>query len=130
MQTGDKVAMLKSFIGAGLLLAASFTSAAAQDQDIAGTYTVTGKNPDGSAYNGVATIGGTAGGNCGITWTIGNGQTSEAFCMRQGEVVGAAYTLGQSIGLVIYRINADGSLEGTWSIAGQEGVGEERLVPQ
>lgn len=122
--------MLRRFVSAGLLLALSVSTAAAQDQDIAGTYTVTGKNPDGSEYNGTATIGGTAGGNCGITWTIGNGQSSQAFCMRQGEVVGAAYTLGESIGLVIYRINADRSLEGTWSIAGQEGVGEERLVPQ
>ena len=120
--------MLRSFIGAGLLIALGITAAAAQD--IAGTYTVTGKNPDGSDYSGVATIGGTAGGACGITWTIGEGQASQAFCMRQDEVVSAAYTLGESIGLVIYRINAEGGLDGTWSIAGQEGVGEEHLTPQ
>lgn len=122
--------MLRRLICAGVLLASSIATAVAQDQDIAGTYTVTGKNPDGSEYSGVATIGGTAGGNCGITWTIGNGQTSEAFCMRQDEVVGAAYTLGNSIGLVIYRINAQGGLDGTWSIAGREGVREEHLLPQ
>jgi hypothetical protein len=120
--------MLRSTIGAGLLLAGSFTVAAAQD--IAGTYTVTGKNPDGSDYSGVATIGGTAGGNCGITWTIGDGQTSQAFCMRQDDVLGAAYVIGESIGLVVYRLNAEGGLDGTWSIAGQEGVGEEHLTPQ
>ncbi len=120
--------MLRALSLAVALLAGSFTAAAAQD--IAGTYTVTGKNPDGSEYNGVATIGGTAGGACGITWTIGDGQASQAFCMRQDEVVSAAYTLGESIGLVIYRINAEGGLDGTWSIAGQEGVGEEHLTPQ
>ncbi len=85
--------MLKRLIVAGLLVASSVTVVAAQD--IAGTYTVTGKNPDGSDYNGTATIGGTAGGNCGITWTIGNGQASQAFCMRQDDVVSAAYTLGE-----------------------------------
>jgi hypothetical protein len=99
-------------------------------QDIGGTYTVDGKNPNGSTYSGTATIAGTEGGNCAITWTIGNGQTSEAFCMRQGDVLGAAYVLGKSIGLVIYRVNGDGVLDGTWSIAGEEGVGEERLTPQ
>lgn len=122
--------MLRHLTWAGVLVAASAVTAVAEDRDIAGTYTVSGKNPDGSEYSGVATIGGTAGGNCGITWTIGNGQTSEAFCMRQDEVVGAAYTLGNAIGLVIYRINDQGGLDGTWSIAGQEGVGEEHLSPK
>jgi hypothetical protein len=50
--------------------------------------------------------------------------------MRQGEVLGAAYVLGKSIGLVIYRVDGDGVLDGTWSIAGEEGVGQERLTPQ
>lgn len=125
---GETIAMLRSLVGAGLLLALGVSAAAAGD--IAGTYNVAGKNPDGSEYSGVATISGTAGGVCGISWTIGDGQASQAFCMRQDDVVGAAYTLGDKIGLVVYRINAEGGLDGTWSIAGEEGVGEEHLTPQ
>lgn len=120
--------MLRAISMAVGLLAASSAIAAAQE--LTGNYTVAGKNPDGSSYNGTATIAGTAGGVCGITWTIGSGQSSQAFCMRQGEVLGAAYVIGNSIGLVIYRLGADGVLDGTWSIAGQEGIGEERLTPQ
>ncbi|MFN8828316.1 MAG: hypothetical protein ACK50Q_12245 [Labrys sp. (in: a-proteobacteria)] len=111
---------------ATLLLSTGISAA----QDIGGTYSVEGKNPNGSTYTGTARIEGTEGGNCSITWTIGNGQSSEAFCMRQGEVLGAAYVLGKSIGLVIYRVDGDGVLDGTWSIAGEEGVGQERLTPQ
>ena len=47
--------------------------AAAAAQDIAGTYNVSGKNPDGSEYSGVATISGTAGGVCGISCAAGIG---------------------------------------------------------
>ena len=120
--------MLRAIAIAAALLAGS--SAMVAGQELTGIYTVAGKNPDGSNYNGTATIAGTAGGVCGITWTIGSGQSSQAFCMRQGEVLGAAYVIGDSIGLVIYRLGADGVLDGTWSIAGQEGIGEERLTPQ
>ena len=44
-------------------------------------------------------------------------------------MLSAAYKLGEAVGLVVYRINDDGTLDGTWTIAGQEGVGKERLVP-
>jgi hypothetical protein len=37
--------------------------------------------------------------------------------------------LGDSIGLVVYVMNDDGSLEGAWTIADKEGVGEEILTP-
>ncbi len=77
----------------------------------------------------MAEISGTAGGNCGIRWAIPNTPPTQGFCMRQGNVLSAAYRLGNAIGLVVYRIEEDGTLNGTWTIAGQEGVGKERLVP-
>jgi hypothetical protein len=98
-------------------------------QDIGGNYTVEGKNPDGSTYSGTATIEGTTGGNCAINWSIGNGQASQAFCMRQNNVLSGAYILGDAIGIVVYQLGNGGELEGTWSIAGKEGVGVERLTP-
>lgn len=96
-------------------------------QDIAGTYTVEGKNPDGTTYTGTAVIAGSAGGNCKITWSLASSQTSEAFCMRQDDVLAASYRLDKTIGLIIYRIEEIGILDGTWSLEGHEGVGTERL---
>lgn len=110
------------------ILAAGVTVAGAQQ--ITGNYQVIGDNGNGTGYRGVAAISGTAGGNCGIRWAIPNTPPTQGFCMRQGNVLSAAYKLGESVGLVVYRINDDGTLDGTWTIAGQEGVGKERLVPQ
>ena len=102
---------------------------AASAQQLTGRYNVIGDNGNGTGYRGVAVISGTAGGNCGIRWAIVNTPPTQGFCMRQGNVLSAAYKLGESVGLVVYRINDDGTLDGTWTIAGQEGVGKERLVP-
>jgi hypothetical protein len=115
------------FAAAAALLAATVASAGAQQ--LTGRYQVIGDNANGSGYRGVAEITGTAGGNCGIRWAIPNTPPTQGFCMRQGNVLSAAYRLGNAIGLVVYRINDDGTLNGTWTIAGQEGVGKERLVP-
>ena len=115
-----------AFVAAAL--AASVSAASAQQ--LTGSYQVQGDNANGSTYRGVAEISGTAGGNCAIRWQIQNTPPTQGFCMRQGNVLSAAYRLGNAIGLVVYRIDDDGSLNGTWTIAGQEGVGKERLVPQ
>jgi hypothetical protein len=110
------------------ILAAGIATAGAQQ--LTGRYQVIGDNGNGTGYRGVAEISGTAGGNCAIRWAIPNTPPTQGFCMRQGNVLSAAYRLGESIGLVVYRLNDDGSLDGTWTIAGKEGVGKERLVPQ
>lgn len=112
---------------AATLLAGIATAGA---QQITGRYQVIGDNGNGTGYRGVAEISGTAGGNCAIRWAIVNTPPTQGFCMRQGNVLSAAYRLGNAIGLVVYRLNDDGTLDGTWTIAGQEGVGKERLVPQ
>ena len=96
---------------------------------IGGRYRVEGRNADGSTYSGLAEISGTAGGNCTIRWAIVDTPASQGFCMRQGEVFAAAYRLNNQLGLTVYRVDRAGVLDGTWSIAGQERVGRERLVP-
>lgn len=116
------------YIAAAAALLGSVSIAGAQQ--ITGTYQVIGDNANGTGYRGVAEISGTAGGNCGIRWAIPNTPPTQGFCMRQGNVLAAAYRLGNALGLVVYRIGDNGVLDGTWSIAGQEGVGRERLVPQ
>lgn len=119
--------MLRWAAAAAILVAGV---AAAGAQQLTGRYQVIGDNGNGTGYRGVAEISGTAGGNCAIRWAIVNTPPTQGFCMRQGNVLSAAYRLGNSIGLVVYRLNDDGTLDGTWTIAGQEGVGKERLVPQ
>lgn len=112
-------------VAAALLGSVSIAGA----QQITGRYQVIGDNANGTGYRGVAEITGTAGGNCGIRWSIPNTPPTQGFCMRQGNVLSAAYRLGNAIGLVVYRIGDNGVLDGTWTVAGQEGVGRERLVP-
>jgi hypothetical protein len=50
--------------------------------------------------------------------------------MQSGSSFAAGYASGETVGLLIYEIQADGSLEGNWTIADENGVGQERLIPQ
>lgn len=115
---------------AATVLAAVLASAApAAAQNVGGTYTVKGTNFDGSSYKGTATITLTSNTTCRIVWQTG-GSSTAGICMRNHEAFSAAYQLGNSIGLVIYTIRPDGSLEGVWTIADQAGAGTETLTPQ
>ena len=123
---------VKQAVKTGALVAAlaALGAGAAGAQQITGRYQVIGDNANGTGYRGMAEISGTVGGNCAIRWTIANTPATQGFCMRQGNVLSAAYRFGNAIGLIVYRLNDDGTLDGTWTVAGQEGVGRERLVPQ
>lgn len=95
----------------------------------AGPYSVKGTNFDGSSYSGAAQISITSNTTCEIVWKTG-GSESQGICMRDDDSFAAAYKLGNSYGLVIYKINSDGSLEGVWTIAGKAGAGTETLTPE
>jgi hypothetical protein len=112
-------------IGAGL----AATSAIADPEVRAGEYNVKGTNFDGSAYSGTAHIAITSNSTCAITWKTG-GSTAEGICMRDADSFTAAYRMGDAVGLVLYKINDDGSLDGYWTIAGKSGAGTETLTPQ
>ena len=109
------------------LLAVSVLPAAAQS--IGGRYAVQGTNLDGSAYTGTATITLISQTTCTIKWVTG-GSTSTGICSRNGDAFAAAYVLGKDVGLVIYKVNGDGTLSGLWTIAGQDGSGTEDLTAQ
>ena len=49
--------------------------------------------------------------------------------MRYGIAFSAAYVMGETVGLVIYEVLPNGTLEGIWTIADVAGVGTETLVP-
>lgn len=111
------------------LAASLFLAAAGAAHAVEGRYAVQGTNPDGSTYEGAAEIVAISEVTCEITWITGDTE-STGVCMRYHNAFAAAYVLNEDIGLLIYEIMDDGSMRGTWTIAGQDGVGEEVLIPQ
>ncbi len=105
------------------------TAAPVAAQSIGGTYTVAGTNFDGSKYGGEATITLTSKTTCTIHWETG-GTSSDGICMRNDNAFSAGYVMGEEIGLVVYKVEDDGSLHGLWTIAGKNGSGTEVLTPK
>jgi hypothetical protein len=118
---------MKRLMLAAALLAASTVAASAQS--IGGTYKVEGTGLNGAPYGGVAEIRALTDTTCEIVWQTGP-QTSNGVCMRYGPAFSAFYVLGDAIGMVIYEVKADGSMEGLWTVTGQNGSGTEKLTPQ
>jgi hypothetical protein len=112
------------FLTTALLLTAPAVAA----QAIGGHYTVAGTNFDGSPYAGEAMITLTSDVTCEIVWVTGGTQSS-GICMRDGNAFAAGYELGGKVGLIIYLVQPDGTLDGTWTIAGVNAVGTEVLTP-
>jgi hypothetical protein len=96
-------------------------------QDLTGHYLAKGTNLDGSDYEGEAQITATSEVTCEIVWQTGD-TTSTGICMRNGNAFAAGYELNGDVGLVIYLIEDDGTLNGTWTVAGVNGVGTEVLT--
>lgn len=119
--------MVRILLAAGAAMA--LASSGAMAQSIGGDYVVEGTNLDGSNYGGTAKIVLTSETTCEIYWTTGP-STSQGICMRNGNAFSAGYVMGEAIGLVIYEVMEDGSMEGLWTIAGQPGTGTEKLTPQ
>ncbi len=107
---------------------AACLSTPASAQNLGGRYQVIGKNFNGSPYSGTAEITLTSNNTCRIVWVTGS-TTSRGICMRNDNAFSAGYVLNGKVGLVIYELRGDGSLDGLWTIADQTGVGAERLVP-
>ncbi|MER9574837.1 hypothetical protein NKJ09_02635 [Mesorhizobium sp. M0189] len=105
----------------------SFAALPAAAQSIGGTYAVAGTNFDGSSYGGDATITLTSETTCTIHWETG-GSSSDGICMRNDDAFSAGYVMGKAVGLVVYKVQDDGSLHGLWTIAGKEGNGTEVLT--
>ena len=63
-----------------------------------------------------------------IHWETG-GTTSDGICARNDDAFAAAYVLQDAVGLIVYKVVEDGTLDGLWTIAGKEGNGTEVLTP-
>jgi hypothetical protein len=112
-----------------LAAAALLASSALAAEHVGGTYKVKGTNFDGSPYSGTATITPSSNSTCRIEWKTG-GTTSSGFCMLAAGSLAAAYKLNDSVGLVLYELQDDGSLKGVWTIADKSGAGTEVLTPE
>lgn len=110
------------------ILSLAILAMPAAAQSIGGRYQVQGTNFNGSPYGGEAVITPTSETTCEIKWITG-GTESIGICMRNGESFAAGYVMGDKVGLVVYRVMPDGSMNGLWTIAGENGNGTEVLVP-
>lgn len=113
-----------------ICLAAMLGMAGVAQADVsAGTYTVEGTNLDGSSYSGTATIELSSDTTCHIHWSVGS--ESDGICMLYDNAFAAGYVFKTGgVGLVVYQVMDDGTLEGAWTIDGQSGSGTETLTPQ
>ena len=110
------------------LAAALVTGLPAAAQTVGGEYEVSGTNLDGSEYDGTATITVTSDTTCRIHWETGN-TTSDGICMLSEDRFAAAYSLSSGeVGLVVYRVKQDGTLDGVWTVADTKGAGKEVLT--
>jgi hypothetical protein len=92
------------------------------------TYEVAGTNPDGSKYRGTANIKVISDASFTIHWKIGNA-VYDGFGMRNGDALAATYEINGKPGLVIYRVDDEGTLRGLWVVRGSDNSGTERLTP-
>ncbi len=117
---------MKKFIALAIFACAAATPVSAQS--IGGHYKVEGTNINGTTYDGEATITLTSETTCDIEWATGP-TTSKGICMRNDDSFAAGYQIGNDVGLVIYKVGANGVLSGLWTIAGNGGAGTETLTP-
>jgi hypothetical protein len=95
---------------------------------LAPSYDAVGTNPDGSKYTGTADVTIISDTTFTIQWTIG-GAVYNGFGMRMNDALSATYTIDGEPGLIIYKVDGNGTLNGLWAIRGKDGNGTERLTP-
>ena len=93
----------------------------AQGASIAGSYSVSGTNPDASTYTGTVVVSQVNGNQYRFDWSVAN-QTFTGTGILNGNTISVDW--GQD-SPVIYQVGTNGVLNGTWS----NGRGTELLVP-
>jgi hypothetical protein len=98
--------------------------------DPAGTYSVSGAGADGKNYQGEVVV--TKRDQVHqMSWKIG-AENYDGIAVQSGNTLAAAYTTGtngKGCGAVVYKINADNSLDGKWGEWGVNSSGTEKAVP-
>lgn len=107
-------------LGAVICATTLLAGLAAQAGSLTGNYNVNGRNPNGSAYKGTVQIVDNNGAIA-MSWQVGN--TYSGVGTVQGRVLTVNWGADAP---VIYVINADGTLYGTWA----KGKALELLTPK
>lgn len=96
---------------------------------VGGMYEVKGANPDGTAYSGTVKIS-QAGSVYLFGWNVG--ASYGGIGIRNNNSLAVSWGSGHEAvnGIVLYTINADGSLEGFWATPDNTLLGSEKLTPQ
>jgi hypothetical protein len=91
----------------------------------AGSYSVSGTNPDGTTYSGSLEIE-AAGDAHRLAWEAGGTSVGQGIVMEN--MLGSSYG-GDACGVAVYNVNGN-TLDGQWTTYGSEFVGTERAVRQ
>ena len=97
---------------------------------MAGTYAVSGTGADGKTYQGEMVVT-KRDAVYQMSWKIG-AESYDGIAVQNGNTMAAAYTTGtdgRGCGAIVYKINADNSLDGKWGEWGVNSVGTEKAVP-
>jgi hypothetical protein len=118
--------MVRTFCAFVLIVVA--TIARADTLTLHSSYAAAGTNPDGGTYTGTVNIKVISDKTFTIHWKIGD-ETYDGFGMRNGDALAATYELNGEPGLIIYRVDDKGILDGFWVVKGKDNGGTERLTP-
>jgi len=117
------------WVAAAMALFLFVVSAKADTLQLASSYKAVGKNGDGSSYTGTVAVKIISDTTFSIEWKLGD-SVIKGFGMRMNDTLSATYMLNGQPGLIIYKVQADGSLSGIWAIKGESGNGSEVLTPK
>ena len=98
--------------------------------DLAGTYAVNGAGVDGKTYQGEVVVT-KRDAVYQMSWKVG-AENYDGVAVQSGNTLAATFTTGtdgRGCGAIIYKINADDSLDGTWGEWGVNSAGTEKAVP-
>ena len=102
----------------------------ASSAEIGGRYQDAGKDLDGSSYSGSAEITIRSDTDCTIVWHDAGGGDLDGICLRGPETLAAAYIFNDRPFLVLYKLEADGTLRGTFTGVKHNGIGIDVLTPE
>lgn len=107
------------------------TRSSSTNRDLTGSYEVNGTGADGKDYQGELAV--TKRDEVfQISWKLGT-ENYDGVAVKSGNTLAVAYTTGtdgKGCGSVIYKINDDNSLDGTWGEWGVNSTGTEKAVPE
>jgi len=108
---------------AALTLVASFALAA----DVVGTYTGHGANPGGAGGYDCDVVVAKNGDVYSVQWYFGGNLGYDGVGIMKNGLFCVGFASPQGYGVVVYTANADGSLDGVWTMPGATDLGTETL---